>query len=188
MKNEKGEKIMICNKCGNQIPDNSAVCPSCGTPVSGGTQVPFGGAAGNGAKAAFFQQQSESINFIALIIAVVGLICVFPAQVYAEFLGFRASVSILNGAGDIHYGIFMIALFALTGVLLVLKRTNSAIVPAVLNALFCLFKMIQELTSGEKGIKVGLNWAFWLVIVMAILEVAAILVLPKLMPKKNPMM
>lgn len=181
---------MICNKCGNQIPDNSAVCPNCGTPVSGGTQVPFGGAAGNGAKVAFFQQQSESINLIALIIAVVGLICVFPAKVWAELWGFRASVNILMSDGKVHYGIYMIALFAVTGVLLVLKKTNSAIVPAALNALFCLFKMIQELTSGETGYKTGLNWAFWLVIVLAILEVVAILILPKLMANKNanPMM
>lgn len=130
------------------------------------------------------------INFIALIIAVIGLICVFPAKVWAEAWGFKVSVGIVTGAGDVHYGIYMIALFAVTGVLLVLKKTNSAIVPAALNALFCLFKMIQELSSGESGVKVGLNWAFWLVIVMAVLEVVAILILPKLMAKKdaNPMM
>ncbi len=28
---------MYCNKCGNQIPDNSAVCPYCGSPVEGQT-------------------------------------------------------------------------------------------------------------------------------------------------------
>lgn len=181
---------MICNKCGNQIPDNSAVCPNCGTPVSGGTQVPFGGAAGNGAKVAFFQQQSESINLIALIISVVGLICVFPAKVWAEVWGFRASASILMGDGEIHYGIYMIALFAVTGVLLVLKKTNSAVIPAALNAIFSLAKMIQEVTAGETGYKTGVNWAFWLVIILSILDVVAILILPKLMAKKNanPMM
>lgn len=181
---------MICNKCGNQIPDNSAVCPNCGTPVSGGTQVPFGGAAGNGAKVAFFQQQSESINLIALVIAVVGLICVFPAKVWAEIWGFRASVSILMSDGKIHYGIYMIALFAVTGVLLVLKKTNSAVIPVALNAIFSLAKMIQEVTSGESGVKTGVNWAFWLVIILSILDVVAILILPKLMAKKNenPMM
>lgn len=30
---ETEEIIMICNNCGNQIPDNSNVCPNCGHPV-----------------------------------------------------------------------------------------------------------------------------------------------------------
>lgn len=192
---------MICNKCGNQIPDNSAVCPNCGTPVSGGTQVPFGGAAGNGAKVAFLQQKSESINFIALIIAVIGLICVFPAKVTFSILGFDGGASILTGkvSGDLayfkdsldaRYGIYMLALFIVTAVLLVLKKTNSALVPAAINAAFCLFKVIQELNTDSQGGTVGLNWAFWLMVVMAILEVVAILILPKLMANKNanPMM
>lgn len=171
---------MFCNKCGNQIPDNSATCPNCGAPTGAGsgTQVPFNG--GEAPKVPFFQQQSESINFIALIIAVVGLICVFPAKVTAEFLGFEASEGILS-----HYGWLMAALFVAVGILLFLKKSNAAVVPAAINAVFCIFKMIQELSSGEEGINVGLNAFYWIVIIAAIVEVVAILVLPKMMGKQK---
>lgn len=183
---------MLCNNCGNQIPDNSVNCPNCGAPTSaGGTQVPFGAPA---AKVPFMQQTDTSINFIALIVAVLGFICVFPAKVVAKvsFWGVSQSegVAILT-----KYGVYMLVLFALTAVLLFLKKSNQALVIAALNAIFCIFKMIQQLSSGAKEVKeakemgmdasVSLNFFFWMVIILSVVEVVAIFVLPKVMGKKQ---
>lgn len=180
---------MLCNNCGNQIPDNSITCPNCGTPTTGGTQVPNGTPA---AKVPFAQQADASINFIALILAVVGLVCVFPAKVVANvsIWGVKTSegVSIIG-----HYGIFMVALLAITAILLFLKKSNSAVIPVAINAVFCIIKMIQESNAPEvKEVRdmgldasVTFNIFFWLVLILSILDVVAILVLPKVMGNKQ---
>lgn len=182
---------MLCNNCGNQIPDNSTTCPNCGTPTNaGGTQVPFGTPA---AKVPFLQQADESINFIALIVAVLGLICVIPAKVVVKVSLF--GVSQTESASIVSkYGIFMLVLFGVTAVCLFLKKSKSAIVPAAINAIFCVAKMIQELSEGAKQIKelgldssmasVNLNIFYWLVVILSVVEIVAILVLPKVMGKK----
>lgn len=184
---------MLCNNCGNQIPDNSVNCPNCGAPTGAGagTQVPFGTPE---AKTPFLQQADTGINFIALIVAVVGFICVFPSKVVAKVSMFGISqsegVSIMK-----QYGTFILILFAATAILLFLKKSNSAVVPAAVNAAFCIFKMIQELSVGSKEIKelkdmgldasMSLNFFFWMVILLSIVEVVAILVLPKVMGNKQ---
>lgn len=92
------------------------------------------------------------------------------------------------------YGIFMLVLFGVTAVCLFLKKSKSAIVPAAINAIFCVAKMIQELSEGAKQIKelgldssmasVNLNIFYWLVVILSVVEIVAILVLPKVMGKK----
>ena len=180
---------MLCNNCGNQIPDNSVTCPNCGTPTSG-TQVPYGGAPA--AKVPFAQQTDTGINFIALIIAIVGLICVIPAKVVGNVTIFGVKTS--EGVSIIgHYGNYMLALLAITAVLLFLKKSNAAVIPAAINAIFCIAKMIQESNAKEvKELKdmgveasVTFNIFFWLVLILSILDVVAILVLPKVMGKKQ---
>lgn len=184
---------MLCNKCGNQIPDNSATCPNCGAPVNGGTQVPFGTPA---AKVPFMQQTDTGINFIALIIAVVGFVCVFLSKTVLKVSVFgvtqKQTFSIL---GEVKYGIFMLVLFAVTAICLFLKKSNSAVAPAAVNAVFCIFKAIQELADGKKQLasigadssmaSYNLNIFFWLVVILSIVEVVAILVLPKVMGNKQ---
>lgn len=176
---------MLCNNCGNQIPDNSITCPNCGTPTTGGTQVPNGAPA---AKVPFAQQTDASINFIALIISIVGLVCVFPAKVIAEidFLGIREGFSIIGA--DAKYGIYMVALFGIAAVLLFLKKSNSAVVPAAINVIFCIAKMIQESSDAKKlgmGVTASFNIFYWLVVICSVLDVVAILVLPRVMGKKQ---
>lgn len=184
---------MLCNNCGNQIPDNSVNCPTCGaaTGAGAGTQVPFGTPA---AKTPFLQQADTGINFIALIIAVVGFICVFPAKVVAKVSLFGITQS--EGTPILSkYGWLMLVLFGVTAVLVFLKKSSQAIAPAVVNAAFCILKMFQQLSSAAKEVKevremgmeasVYLNFFFWLVIIASILEVVAILVLPKVMGKNQ---
>jgi len=176
---------MLCNNCGNQIPDNSVTCPNCGTPTNGGTQVPSGAPA---AKTAFFQQTDAGINFIALIIAVVGLVCVFPAKVIAksELLGINMGLPIIGK--DAKYGIYMVVLLALTAVFLFLKKSHSALIPAAVNVVFCIAKMVQESSDAKSlgmGVSAGFNFFYWLVLILSILDVVAILVLPKVMGKNQ---
>lgn len=176
---------MLCNNCGNQIPDNSVNCPNCGAPTSGGgTQVPLGTPA---AKVPFAQQADASINFIALIVAVVGFVCVFLSKVVFKItlLGISEGFSIIGK--DAKYGVYMLALFGVTAVLLFLKKSNAAVVPAAINVVFIIAKMVQETSEAKKlgmGVTTSFNFFYWLVLIMAILEVVAILVLPKVM-KKN---
>ena len=175
---------MICNSCGSNIPDGSAVCPNCGAPVTAGTpgtQVPSG--MGGGAfNANFFQRESASINFIALGVAVVGLICTLLAKVTLteQFFGTSESQGIMS-----LYGGLIIALFVITAVMVFLRRDNAALIPAVINAVFCIFKTIQQLGVGNAFVKVSLGFFFWLMVLAAIAEVAVILVLPKVLGNKN---
>lgn len=174
---------MLCNNCGNQIPDNSITCPNCGTPTNGGTQVPNGTPA---AKVPFGQQADTSINFIALILAVVGFVCVFLAKVEANAFGFKVGVSVIGG--DAKYGIFMLVFLGVSAVLLFLKKSNQASIFAVINAAFCIVKMIQESNAAKDagwGVTASFNFFFWLVLICSILEVVAIFVLPKVMGNKQ---
>ena len=170
---------MVCNSCGSNIPDGSAVCPNCGAPVAAGTQVPFG-MNGGVSSASFFQREAASINIIALIVAAVGLVCTLFAKVEASAWGVKFfSEGIMS-----HYGGIMVALFVFTGIMLFVKKDNIALIPAVINVVFCLFKAIQELST-DVGVKVSLNIFFWLMTIAAIAVVAAILLVPKLLGNKN---
>lgn len=181
---------MLCNNCGNQIPDNSVTCPNCGAPINaagGGTQVPFGTDT-SAAKVPFAQKTDSSINFIALILAVVGFICVFPSKVVAEtFIG-DIELKIL-GSGDegAKYGLFMLIFLGISAIMLFLKKSNQASILAIINAVFVIAKMIQESNAAKDtiGISVSFNFFYWLVLICSILEVAAIFVLPKVMGKKQ---
>lgn len=174
---------MVCNSCGSNVPDGSAVCPNCGAPVAAGTQVPFG-MNGGASNASFFQREAASINIIALIVAAVGLVCTLFAKVTVSAFGMSVSEGIMS-----HYGGIMVALFVFTGIMLFVKKDNVALVPAAINAAFCLFKVFQELGTdvSEYGglMKVGLNPFFWLMTVAAIAVVAAILLVPKMLGNKN---
>lgn len=175
---------MLCNNCGNQIPDNSITCPNCGTPTNGGTQVPNGTPA---AKVPFAQQTDAGINFIALILAVVGFVCVFPAKVEANAFGFKVGVSIISGDGA-KYGIFMLFFLGVSALLLFLKKSNQAAILAIINAVFCILKMVQESNAAKDqgwGVTASFNFFFWLVLICSILEVVAIFVLPKVMGNKQ---
>lgn len=174
---------MVCNTCGSNVPDGSAVCPNCGAPVAAGTQVPVG-MNGGASNASFFQREAASINFIALAAAVVGLVCTLLAKVKVSVFGVSVSEGIMS-----HYGGIMVALFVITAIMLFVKKDNVALVPAVLNAIFCLFKVFQELGTdvSEYGglMEVGLNIFFWLMTIAAIVVCCAILLVPKLLGNKN---
>lgn len=129
-------------------------------------------------KSSFFNYTAPKMNIIALATCVIGLIATFLAKVTASFMGFKASEGIMG-----HYGPFMLVLFIATAIVLVLKKDHSALIIAVVNALFCVFKAIQEITASEGGIKVGLNFGYWLMVIAAIATLV-VLLLP-VFTKKN---
>lgn len=193
---------MICSKCGSQIDDNAVVCPKCGNPVGskGGTQVPFGGGAAEAPKVPFFQRKSESINFIAVILAALGIVCTFFAKVTASYEVFSVKETHSESIFSL-YGYLIAALFLACVILLIVRQSNSAIILAAINAVFCVFKMIQQKANDSGDIKAlveeaeslgldakvstGFNIFYWLMLILSILVVVAIVVLPKVMGNKT---
>ncbi len=133
-------------------------------------------------KSAFFNYTAAKMNVIALATTVIGLVATFLAKVTASAMGIKASESIMG-----YYGPFMIVLFVATGIVLFLKKDHSALILAVVNAIFCIFKLIQELSSSESAygieVKVSVNFGYWLMVIAAIATVV-VLLLP-VFTKKN---
>ena len=139
-------------------------------------------------KSAYFQQKAPVVNVIGLIAAVVGIVSTFLAKVTAtvNILGYKDSAS--EGIFK-HYGWLMAALFLATAIIYFLRMDHAALIVAVVNTVFVLFKVIQELTTdlGDYGdyAKISVNFFFWLALIAAIVDVAAVFVGPMLLAKKN---
>lgn len=150
-------------------------------------------------KSNFFSQTAPSINFIAVILCVVGVVSTLLAKVVekASYMGesMKEATSIMSV-----YGAFMLVLFILTAVILFLKKNNSALILAVINAIFCIFKLIQQLAHiglGEEekaaiemieawggSYSMSVNFFFWLMVIAAI-AIVVVLLLPIFGAKKN---
>lgn len=152
-------------------------------------------------KSNFFSQTAPSINIAALVACIVGLISTFLAKVVekATYLGqsVKDTTSIVSA-----YGIFIIALFVVTIVILIVKKNNSALIVAVVNAIFCIFKLIQQLAYTSIGLSaeekeimdmitaaggtytMSVNFFFWLMVIGAV-AAAVILLIPAFGAKKN---
>ena len=152
-------------------------------------------------KSSFFSQTAPSINIAALVACVVGLISTFLAKVIekATYLGqsITDDTSIMSA-----YGIFIVVLFVVTIVILAVKKNNSALILAVVNAIFCIFKLIQQLAYTSIGLSdeekelmemikaaggsytMSVNFFFWLMVIGAV-AAAVILLIPVFGAKKN---
>lgn len=150
-------------------------------------------------KSNFFSQTAPSINFIAVILCVVGVVSTLLAKVVekATYMGesLEEATSIMSV-----YGAFMLVLFVLTAVILFLKKNNSALILAVINAVFCIFKLIQQLAHiglGEEekqaielietfggSYSMSVNFFFWLMVIAAV-AIVVVLLLPLFGAKKK---
>ncbi|MGN1159090.1 MAG: hypothetical protein ACI4SE_02725 [Lachnospiraceae bacterium] len=150
-------------------------------------------------KSNFFSQTAPSINFIAVILCAVGVVSTLLAKVVekASYMGesIKEATSIMTV-----YGAFMLVLFVLTAVILFLKKNNSALILAVINALFCIFKLIQQLAHLGLGAEekaaiemieafggsysMSVNFFFWLMVIAAI-AIVVVLLLPLFGAKKD---
>jgi hypothetical protein len=89
---------MFCSRCGQQVPDNSASCPSCGNALSGPGPAgmpplqpqPYGPPPG--------QYQEQVPNYLVFSILVT-IFCCLPTGIVA--IVYSAQVSSKQAAGDI---------------------------------------------------------------------------------------
>ncbi|MCM1104975.1 MAG: serine/threonine protein kinase [Clostridium sp.] len=141
-----------------------------------------------------FQQTDSGRNWIALLVAVAGYVCVY-------FVRFQGNIVIFEQEGRVwECASGMWFLFAYTAILLLFRKSRAALVPAVLNALFCVGEIIRPFGFRIGGMHMhqgrgmvmprGLSSArvngfFWLVIFCSVMEVAAILVIPRIRGRKQ---
>lgn len=134
-------------------------------------------------KSAFFNYTAAKMNLFALIACVVGLISTFFAKATAKISG---EVVATEGIMNV-YGMFMVVLFVMTAVVVFLKKDHTALVFAAINVVFCIFKLIQQVSQKESAfgieVKGGVNFAFYLMVIAAI--VALVMLLLPVLTKKN---
>lgn len=153
-----------------------------------------------------FQKKDNKVNWIALLITVAGFVCVFPARILlgnSWMMSCFGKVVYRSGKYSDSYnlrwecGSGMLILFGVTAILLLLKKSKAAFAPAVLNAIFCICEIIRPFGFwlGRDNVRLwrqqsayvdaSLNLFFWLVIIFSIMEVVAILVIPRIGSRKQ---
>lgn len=143
-------------------------------------------------KSSFFNYTATKMNLFALIACVAGVVCTLLAKV-VEKVGYmgqseKASTSIMEV-----YGAFMLVLFIATAIVIFLKKDHTAFIIAAVNAVFCIFKLLQQLLKLGLGAEekaaielieamggsysMSVNIFFWLMVIAAIAS-AVLLILP----------
>lgn len=136
-------------------------------------------------KSAFFQQKAPRINLIGLLVSVIGIVATCLAKVSAtvDILG-TYSESIISV-----YGYYIAALFLATIIIFFARMDHSALIVSVINAVFILAKIVQELSTdvSELGgaVTISINFFYWLALICAILDIVAVFVTPIIFGKKN---
>lgn len=134
-------------------------------------------------KSAFFQQKAPRINLIGLLVSVIGIVATCLAKVSAtsDFFGLIGSESIISV-----YGYYIAALFLATIIIFFARMDHSALIVSVINAVFILAKIVQELSTDlGADVTVSVNFFYWLALICAILDIVAVFVTPIIFGKKN---
>lgn len=134
---------------------------------------------------AFFQKKAPVVNLIGLVAAVVGIVCSCLAKVSLKMSMFGVEETISEGIIS-HYGYVLVGFFLATAIIFFFRMDNCALIVSVINAVHILFRIINETSTDTMGMgKITVNIFFWLALVAAIVDVAAVFVGPMLMGKKN---
>ncbi len=148
---------MFCTKCGNQVPDGSAVCPVCGAPM--GAAAPQQVYAQPAPAATLdvnkflskLTAKADKVNWVGIIVACVTFIFAFmPAAKMSKKLYNLFSLT-LNGA---YFDFFLPLLFVPVMVLVLVsyckKQNNMAAVYSVINLILATSMFIMILVGNGK--------------------------------------
>ncbi len=132
-------------------------------------------------KSAFFQYKAPRINLIGLLVSVIGIVATCLAKVSATVSNYTYSESIISA-----YGYYIAALFLATIIIFFVRMDHSALIVSVINAVFILAKIVQELSTDlGVDVTVSVNFFYWLALICAILDIVAVFVTPIIFGKKN---
>ena len=160
---------MFCNKCGSQIPDGSVACTNCGAP----TGVAQPKAPSNGAFVNLFAKgfnkdailgSGNGMDIISLVMAVVGLICIFLPGVKLGDENFSIISTEFAGVSEVTLMALIIPFMAALIVLYVMKKQFLAFWVTVANFLFTLIVFCVAINNiKDYGSKTGWGLVFYFI-------------------------
>lgn len=161
---------MFCNKCGSQIPDGSVACTNCGAPTGVAPQpkAPSNGAFvnlfANGFNKAALLGSGNSIDIISLVMAVVGLICIFLPGVKGGDENFSIISTTFAYVSEVTLMALIIPFMAALIVLYVMKKQFLAFWVTVSNFLFTLIVFCVAINNiKDRGGKTGWGLIFYFI-------------------------
>lgn len=175
---------MFCNKCGSQIPDGIPTCPNCGAPtaVAAAPKAPSQSAfvnpfAGGFNKGTFFAT-AKSLNIPGLVLALLGLICIFLPGVGGGGESYGLISYEFVSVSQVSLISLIIAFMIGFGILYFLKKDVLAFFFSIINFIFTMicFCVANSHFHDVWGARMG--WGFIVYFILTILMIVPPIIWP----------